>query len=139
MANNQRQTGDLIRNYEPFIQNKLSKLKRETTSTRVLILLRFPFLTLAFQSDVASKTKPINVNINNTINLNITPRIVQFIHHTPTNTNKNTTIDDNDDESEDKQDDTESEDEESNEDEVSGYAACTPPPAYNNTNEKAHK
>jgi hypothetical protein len=38
MANNQRQTDDIIRNYEPFIQNKLSKLKTETISTCVLTL-----------------------------------------------------------------------------------------------------
>jgi hypothetical protein len=29
MATNQRQTDDIIRNYEPFIQNKLSKLREE--------------------------------------------------------------------------------------------------------------
>jgi hypothetical protein len=139
MANNQRQTDDIIRNYEPFIQNKLSKLKRETTSNRVLILLTFPFFLLAFQNDVESKPKPINVNINNTINLNITPRIVQFIHYNPTNTNKNTTIDDNDEESEDEDDDPESENEESSEDEVIQNEACTPPPAYNNANDKADK
>jgi len=139
MANNQRQTDDIIRNYEPFIQNKLSKLERKTTSTRVFILLIFSFFSLAIHNDVDSKPQPINVNINNTINLNITPRIVQFIHHNPTNTNKNTTIDDNDEESEDEDDDTESEDDESSEDEVSNYAACTPPPAYNSANDKPDK
>jgi hypothetical protein len=29
MANNQRQPNDIIRNYKPFIQNKLSKLQTE--------------------------------------------------------------------------------------------------------------
>ncbi len=139
MANNQRQTDDIIRNYEPFIQTKISKPEKETRQTREFILLRFSSFSLAFNNDVDSKPQPINVNINNTIHLNITPRIVQFIHHNPTNTNKHTTIDDNDDESEDEQEDTESEDEESSADEVSGYAACTPPPAYNNTNGKADK
>jgi hypothetical protein len=44
MANNQRQTDDILRNYEPFIQNKLSKLKTGPTSFRILIFLKLSFL-----------------------------------------------------------------------------------------------
>jgi hypothetical protein len=71
--------------------------------------------------------------------LNITPRIVQFIHRNPTNTNKKSNVDDNDDESEDENDDTESENDESSEEEAGEYEACTPPPPYNKTNDNAAK
>ncbi len=64
---------------------------------------------------------------------------MQFIHHNPTNTNKKTNVDDNDEESEDENDDTESENDESSEEEAGEYQVCTPPPAYNNTNDKADK
>jgi beta-mannanase len=108
MPNYQKQIDDIIRNQEPFIQHNLWMQKTETKTNRVLISLKSTFFLLAFQNDVNSKPKPINISISNTIHFNLAPAIGQVTHHNPNTINIHLHINQDNVASEDENDDSES-------------------------------
>jgi hypothetical protein len=135
MANHRRQTDDIIRDHQPFIQNNKCKQKTETQNERCLNSAKLSIFSIAFQNDVNSKPKPIHVNINNTIYFNITTEILQINHHNQININKNN--DQKNVESGEEDAHIESETDQSGDDEGSDHGYPTPPPTNDQTNDKA--